>query len=157
MNDVVLPLIGGLIVGVVVVVLLMLELVRGQVAAQVQQWQVKELYAVRHDALDKSRPEVQRRVGTTIASWTHSFPFLQEDSRFLGHPIDYVVFEGSAQVRAKQEQQITCVTFVRAREDGRDDPDGRLVEECVKLGRVEWRTLEMTQNAVSARRPAPPR
>jgi hypothetical protein len=35
------------------------------------------------------------------------------------------------------------VTFVRAREDGREDPDGRLVEECVRLGRVEWRTIEI--------------
>lgn len=143
MTDALLAGIAGVVIGLVFVMLLLREMVSGQVGSQVQEWKTRELYAVRRDALDRSRPEVARRVGSAIAGWTHSFPFLQEDARFIGHPIDYLVFEGYRELRAKHEQQITCVTFVRAREEARDDPDGRLVEECVRLGRVEWLTLEV--------------
>lgn len=143
MTEVLGALLAGVLVGLLVVLLLSRELVRGQVESEVTQWRSSELYSVRREALDRSRPDVQRRVGSTIARWTHSFPFLQEDSRFIGHPVDYVVFEGYSEVRARREPKITAVTFVRARENGRDDPDGRLVEECVRLGRIEWRTIEI--------------
>lgn len=143
MTEALLALVAGVVVGLVVVFWLVREVVRGQVEAEFERWRTKELYAVRRDALDRSRPDVQRRVGEGIARWTHSFPFLQEDSRFIGHPIDYVVFEGYSELRARREHQLTCVTFVRAREDSGSDPDGSLVEECVRLGKVEWRTLEI--------------
>lgn len=150
-------LVAGVLVGLLVVLLLSRELVRGQVEAEATQWRTRELYSVRREALDRSRPEVQRRVGSAIARWTHSFPFLQEDARFIGHPVDYVVFEGYSEVRARREPQITAVTFVRARQDGREDPDGRLVEECVRLGSVEWRTIEISGPIVELQLGAGPR
>lgn len=151
MTDALVALGGGLILGLVLIWLLSQELARRQATTEFEEWRVRELYGVRRDALDRSRPEIQRRVGTAIATWSQSFPFFQEDSRFVGHPVDYVVFEGYSELRAKRESQITCVTFVRAREDGRDDPDGRLVEECVRLGRVEWRTLSIGAQTAPAR------
>lgn len=143
MTDAVLALIGGLVIGLVVVAFLARELVSGQVRADIERWQSRELYTIRRDALDQSRPEVQRRVGAVIAAWTHSFPFHQEDSRFIGHPIDYVVFEGYSAVRARQVEQIGSVTFVRARAGDGPDPESDLVRECIAAGRVEWRTLEI--------------
>jgi len=138
-----LALLGGLAVGLVVAALLMRETARAQVDADLIRWRSQELYSVRREALDRSRPEVQRRVGSRIAGWTHSFPFRQEDSRFIGHPIDYLVFEGYSEVKARREDAITRVTFVRANSGGDDDPDAQLVKECIAAGKVEWRTLEI--------------
>ncbi len=136
-------LFAGILAGLVVVVVLVRSTARAQIDAELTRWRSQELYSVRREALDRARPEVQRRVGSTIASWTHSFPFRQEDARFIGHPIDYVVFEGYSEVRARREDAITRVTFVRARSDGSVDPDAELVRQCVAAGRVEWRTLEV--------------
>lgn len=146
----IISLVVGLVIGLVLVVWLMRVMVSNQVDNEFEKWRSRELYAVRRDALDEARPAVQRRVGTAIANWTHSFPFLQEDSRFIGHPIDYIVFEGYSDVRSKRDHQISSVTFVRARREGRADPEGSLVEECIRLGRVEWLTLEVGTPATKA-------
>ena len=149
MTEGLLALLGGLAIGLVVIWLLTQQLAQREASAEFGQWKVRELYGIRRDALAGSRPDIQRRVGQVIATWSHGFPFFQEDSRFIGHPIDYVVFEGYSELKAKRESQITCVTFVRAREAGRDDPDATLVEDCVRGGRVEWRTLVIEQSRVS--------
>ena len=136
-------LVAGVVIGATVLYLISRELIDQQVKAELDEWRVKELYSVRRESLDRARPEVQRRVGADIASWTHSFPFMQEDPRFVGNPIDYIVFEGYSGVRARQADEITRVTFVRARREGQSDPDWELVLRCVAAGHVEWQTIEV--------------
>ena len=96
MTEALIALLVGTVVGVLVVLLLVRAAVTSQARAESELWRTQERHSIGRDALERSRPELRRRIGEEIARWTHSFPFRQEDSRFVGHPIDYIVFEGTA-------------------------------------------------------------
>ncbi len=143
MSDALLGLLIGILAGAALVYVLMQRAADAQIAGEVAKWKASELYAIRREALAEVRPDVRRRVGVTVARWTHAFPFRQSDARFIGHPVDYLVFDGYSDLRAGAEATITRITFV-AVADGTPHPDAQLVAECVQGGRVRWLTLEIT-------------
>lgn len=53
-----------------------------------------ELDDARRDSLDRSRSSLKGKMAEQIAPLLPGFPYLPADARFLGDPIDYVVFRG---------------------------------------------------------------
>ena len=51
-----------------------------------------EVEAARKDSVDKSRSTLKGRIAEQLAPLLPGFPYLPADARFLGSPIDYVVF-----------------------------------------------------------------
>lgn len=53
-----------------------------------------ELGDARKDSVDRSRSSLKGKIAEQIAPLLPGFPYLPADARFLGDPIDYVVFRG---------------------------------------------------------------
>lgn len=53
-----------------------------------------ELDTARKDSVDRSRSSLKGRMAEQIAPLLPGFPYLPADARFLGDPVDYVVFRG---------------------------------------------------------------
>jgi predicted Holliday junction resolvase-like endonuclease len=53
-----------------------------------------EVEAARKDSVDKSRSTLKGKIAEQLAPLFPGFPYLPADARFLGSPIDYIVFSG---------------------------------------------------------------
>ena len=53
-----------------------------------------ELGTARKDSVDRSRSILKGKMAEQIAPLLPGFPYLPADARFLGDPVDYVVFRG---------------------------------------------------------------
>jgi predicted Holliday junction resolvase-like endonuclease len=56
-------------------------------------WQ-KNLVSLRKSIADQQRAGIKGKVSETFAPFLEGFPFKPSECKFLGDPIDYVVFEG---------------------------------------------------------------
>ncbi len=61
---------------------------------RVQEQVQKEKDRIRKDALSRSRAVLKGKIGEQMAPLLDAFPFEPSDARFIGSPIDYIVFDG---------------------------------------------------------------
>ena len=88
-----------LILGAIIVFLLILIWImykiginKGKSEKEIE-WQ-SNLVRLRKDIADKQRVNIKGRVGEIFAPFLEGFPFKASESKFIGDPIDYLVFEG---------------------------------------------------------------
>ncbi len=69
------------------------------------------------------------------------FPFASSDARFIGNPIDFVVFDGYTQVKDEKGDAISIVLVEVKKGKGRLTREEALIKKAVEEGRVSWRTI----------------
>jgi predicted Holliday junction resolvase-like endonuclease len=134
----------GAVAGIVITIALMRRAASERARAHFELWRTAELRGIRRDALDSERSTLKERVGAEVAERMEPFPFVPADARFIGHPVQFVVFDGHTEVKDREAEALRGVVFVSiGNGNGIADADARLVEECVTAGRLSWLTLSM--------------
>lgn len=94
--------------------------------------------AIRRDAIERSGAAIRGRVSETFAPYLPGWEFEPGDCRFLGTPVDFVVFDGHAEGRCDR------VVLVEVKSGGAVlSPLEREVRDAVQEGRVEWREVRV--------------
>ena len=89
-------------------------------------------------ALTRSRRVLKGQAAEQLAPLTGDFPYLANDARFLGSPIDYVVFDGLS-----DSDQVEVI-FVEVKSGAAKLSDReRRVRDAIRKGRVRWTELRM--------------
>lgn len=89
-------------------------------------------------ALQRSRRVLKGQAAEQLAPLTQGFPYLPNDSRFLGSPIDYVIFDGLS-----DEEEVEVV-FVEVKSgDSRLSGRESKVRDAIQAGRVRWEELRL--------------
>ena len=104
---------------------------RKQEAAE---WEGHKLEAIVKTRLKQSRAVLGGLVSEQIAPLLPDFPFDPGDCRFIGKPVDFIVFKGM------NEQNISEVIFLEVKSGSAknlNDQEKRL-REAVQAGRVRW-------------------
>lgn len=101
-------------------------------------WRTKAIGAIRQDAIRRSAAIISGKVHEQLVPYLPGFEFDPRDARFLGSPIDLVVFDGLS------AGTVTRVVFVEIKTGGagltaREEE----VREAVRARRVEWRELRV--------------
>lgn len=101
-------------------------------------WKVRYTASIREDAVQRSQAVTAGKVHEQLIPYLPGFPFNPKDVRFLGSPIDLVVFDGLA------EGQVRRVVFVEVK-TGRAGLTSRerSVRDAVQAGEVEWAELRV--------------
>jgi predicted Holliday junction resolvase-like endonuclease len=96
-------------------------------------WKLKYTRAIRRDAVRRSLAVTGGKVHEQLVPHLPGFEFDPRDARFLGAPVDYVVFEGLADGRVDR------VVFLEVK-TGRGTLNGRerQVRDAIEAGRVAW-------------------
>jgi len=101
-------------------------------------WKARYTRAVRQDAVQRSLAVTVGKVYEQLVPYLPDFPFNPKDVRFLGSPVDFVVFDGLS------DGQVSRVVFVEIK-TGAAELSGRerRVRDAVREGHVEWQELRL--------------
>ena len=111
----------------------LLDLARAEARVELEQWKTANESQFRQDAIQRSQAVTIGKVTEHIVPYLPGFSFNPKDVRFLGTPIDLVIFDGLC------EGHVRKVVFVEVK-TGTSSLSGRerLVREAIKAGNVEW-------------------
>ncbi len=101
-------------------------------------WKARYTRAVRQDAVQRSLAVTTGKVYEQLLPYLPDFPFNPKDVRFLGSPVDFVVFDGLS------EGQVSRVVFVEVKTGGAElSARERRVRDAVRAHQVEWQELRV--------------
>jgi len=109
---------------------------RKQEAAE---WEGGKLEAIVKSRLKQSRAVLGGLVSEQIAPLLPDFPFDPGDCRFIGKPVDFIVFKGM------NEQDISEVIFLEVKSGSvkRLNEQEKRLKEAVQAGRVRWAQFDV--------------
>lgn len=99
----------------------------------------------RKDALKRSRDTRRGQVVEQLVPWLPDFAFNPKDARFLGSPIDFVVFDG---LDAGNVERVVLVE-VKCGDGAKLNGRQRDVHRCVEEGRVGFEVVHVDLEEMS--------
>jgi predicted Holliday junction resolvase-like endonuclease len=107
-------------------------------------WKVKYTANIREDAVQRSLAITTGKVHEQLIPYLPAFPYNPKDVRFLGSPVDLVVFDGLA------EGRLRSIVFVEVKTGGSTlTARERWVREIVQHREVEWAELRVAPQATT--------
>jgi len=99
-------------------------------------WKARYTRAVRQDAVQRSLAVTAGKVYEQLVPYLPDFPFNPKDVRFLGSPVDFVVFDGLS------DGHVNRIVFVEVKTGAADlSARERRIRDAVQASRVEWYEL----------------
>ncbi len=109
-----------------------------------QIWKVRYTTLIREEAVQRSLAVTAGKVHEQLAPYLPEFPYNPKDVRFLGSPVDLVVFDGLA------EGCVQRIVFLEVKTGGsRLTSRERSVREVVDAREVEWGELRLAPTDMS--------
>lgn len=98
-----------------------------------EKWRDASESDIRRDAVSRSRDVIAGKVAEHLAPWLGGFPYNPKDARFLGSPVDLVVFDGldAGDLRAVVFVEVKTGASTLTRRE-------RALRDAVRAGRVAW-------------------
>jgi len=114
-----------------------------EVRAQKRLMEMKD--ELRKEILEKSRAVLKGRIAEQIVPFLEQFRYNPSDARFIGSPIDYVIFDGYTDVKDRKEvHPITVVLVdVKTGKSASLTHEQRKIKEAVEQKRVRWETITL--------------
>jgi predicted Holliday junction resolvase-like endonuclease len=115
--------------------------IEGRARNDLERWKLECTNDIRKDSVNRSRSTLKGRISEQMAPLLPEFPFASADARFIGNPIDFVVFDGYTQVKDEKGDTISVVLVEVKKGKGRLTREEGLIRKAVEEGRVSWRTI----------------
>jgi predicted Holliday junction resolvase-like endonuclease len=94
----------------------------------------------REDAIKRSRAVLAGQAAEQLAPWLEDFPWDPTEARFIGKPVDFIVFRGSSR------GEIEELVFVEVKTGGSGlSRVERSLRDAVREGRVSWAEYRLPQ------------
>jgi|KBSSwiStaDraftv2_1062776.scaffolds.fasta_scaffold2804673_1 predicted Holliday junction resolvase-like endonuclease len=96
-------------------------------------WKLRYTRHIRRDAVLRSQATISGLVHEQLLPFLPEFPFNPKDARFLGTPVDLVVFDGL------DAGQVRGIVFLEVKTGGATlSARERQVRDAIKAGNVSW-------------------
>ena len=96
----------------------------------------RHLRDARRHAIDQHRAVTHGQVYEQLVPYLPNFDFNPKDARFLGRPVDFVVFDGL------DEGNLRRIVFIEVKTGGAKlTPRERLIRDAIREGRVSWKEI----------------
>ena len=106
-----------------------------------ERWKMEYTDEIRKDSISRSRSTLKGKISEQMAPLLPEFPFSPADARFIGNPIDFVVFDGYTNVKDENADKISVVLVEVKKGKGKLSREESLIKKAVEDGRVSWRTV----------------
>ncbi len=131
-----------------IVVLLFIILYIGYLIGKyVAQKQLKEkIPGIREDAIKQSRAVLSGQFSEQIAPYLPDFPYKPTEARFIGKPIDFVVFEGM------DEKQIDKVVFVEVKSgQSKLSKVEKTLKSAIENKKISWHEYKVPEEITKSK------
>jgi predicted Holliday junction resolvase-like endonuclease len=95
----------------------------------------------RKDALERQRSVIKGQLSENIAPFLSNFGYNASDCRFMGNPVDYIVFDGLSDGDVKEVVIMDIKTGT-----SRLNKNQRLIRDAVKDGKVRFEVLKIDKD-----------
>lgn len=114
------------------------QIARKEAQVQLAEWKAQAEKELRADAIKKSHAVITGKVTEQLVPYLPGFLYNPRDARFLGSPIDLVVFDGL------NEGEVRSIVFmeVKTGKSASLTTRERWVRDAIRAGRVEWVKLK---------------
>lgn len=128
--------------------------IEGRARNDLERWKIECTSDIRKDSVNRSRSTLKGRISEQMAPLLPEFPFSPADARFIGNPIDFVVFDGYTDAKDDGGGSIDVVLVEVKKGKGRLTREESLIKKAVDDGRVSWRTVMLKDDDDDVRGPA---
>ena len=100
---------------------------------------------IRKDATDRSRVVLKGKIAEHMVPLIGEiFRYEPSDARFIGAPIDYIIFDGYTRVKDdNSDEPITVVLADIKTGKAKLNKTERRIKQAVEAGRVKWETIQV--------------
>jgi predicted Holliday junction resolvase-like endonuclease len=107
-------------------------------AVSLEQWKTEFEKEIRQDAVNKSQSVTMGKMTEHIVPYLPGFGFNPSDARFIGSPIDLLVFDGL------DEDCLKKIVFIEIKTGNSAlSPRERLVRDAILAKNIEWRQVKV--------------
>ena len=93
---------------------------------------------MRYDAIKRSKRTLLGKLWEQVSPYLPKFPFRPSDMKFLGSPIDFVIFDGAS------ENDIKQVVFLEVKSgDSKLSTQERKLKKVIEEGKVTWKLFNV--------------
>lgn len=121
------------------------ELRTREIDLKVKEHIEKNEKTIREDAIKNSRSTIRGQSVEKFIPLHESFKsYCPSDARFLGMPVDYVIFNGVSDILDGKKNTLVSITFLDVKTGKATLTKAqKKIKEAVELGRVEWKTIQI--------------
>jgi len=123
--------------------------IEGRAQNDLNRWKNEHTKEIRKDSVNRSRSTLKGRISEQMAPLLREFPYATADARFIGNPIDFVVFDGYTDTKDGNGTAIDVVLIEIKKGKGRLTREESLIKKAVEEGRVSWKTIMLRDDEVA--------
>jgi predicted Holliday junction resolvase-like endonuclease len=119
----------------------------------------RDLLSARRESVEKARSSLKGQIAEQMAPLLPGFLYLPADARFLGDPVDYIVFDGYTGVRdgGALEEGLEVVLLEIKHGKSALSPFQRSIARSVEEGRVRFEVCRILEDGSMTRETWHPR
>jgi len=114
------------------------EAAKKSALAELETWKMKHENFYRQDAINRSQSVILGKVTEHLIPFHKSFPYNPKEARFIGSPIDMIVFKG---IENEEDVEIHILEIKTG--NSTLNKRQRLIRDAVNNHRVVWRELNI--------------
>jgi len=111
--------------------------------AELERWQAEAASEIRKDSVNRSRSTLKGKIAEQLAPVLPDFLFNPADARFIGSPVDYIIFDGLTEVSDNKKQSIRIVFMDVKKGGGSLTRTQKIIKKAVEEKAVGWETLRI--------------
>lgn len=119
---------------------------RREAQVSLADWKRREEEAIRQDAIKRSQSVIVGKVTEHMVPFLPDFSWNPKDARFMGSPIDFLVFDGldAGQLRSIVFVEVKTASSVLTNRE-------KQIREAVEARRIAWREIRIDRPASQSR------
>jgi predicted Holliday junction resolvase-like endonuclease len=111
--------------------------------AELERWKMEVSEEIRKDAVNRSRSTLKGKIAEQLAPVLPEFSFNPADARFIGSPVDYIIFDGLTEVADERKTSIRIVFMDVKKGNASLTRTQRVIKRAIEDKAVSWETLRI--------------
>ena len=143
-EDLIIPAAGALIMGFILGYLYVkaqVNAIEARYRAELEAWKSEAAGEIRRDSVSRSRSTLKGKIAEQMAPLLPGFAYNPADARFIGSPVDYLIFDGLTDVADDRSGEIRIVFMDVKHGTASLTRTQRVIRDAVKAGKVSWETF----------------